>query len=211
MDAQIISLANQKGGTAKTTTCVYLGVGLAQAGKKVLLVDADAQGSLTLSLGWEPDELKISLNDMMIKSIQDNPVSYGEGMLHHEEGVDLLPANIDLAGMEMTLVNVMSRETVLAQVIEPYKKEYDYVLIDCSPSLSQAQRLKKFSQEGKLTRESMAAIMSEEKKSDLDKVTLRSDTLRRYFPDSYTPKQMEQTIIKLLDMWQKQRQKKQER
>ena len=80
-----------------------------------------------------------------------------------------------------------------------------------TPSLSQAQRLKKFSQEGKLTEEAMSAIMSEEKKSDMDKVTLRSDTLRRYFPKSYTPKQMEQTIIRLLDVWQKQRQKNQER
>ena len=80
-----------------------------------------------------------------------------------------------------------------------------------TPSLSQAQRLKKFSQEGRLTEEAMSAIMSEEKKSDMDKVTLRSDTLRRYFPKSYTPKQMEQTIIKLMDVWQKQRQKNQER
>ena len=80
-----------------------------------------------------------------------------------------------------------------------------------TPSLSQAQRLKKFSQEGKLTEEAMSAIMSEEKKSEMDKVTLRSDTLRRYFPKSYTPKQMEQTIIRLLDVWQKQRQKNQER
>lgn len=80
-----------------------------------------------------------------------------------------------------------------------------------TPSLSQAQRLKKFSQEGRLTEEAMSAIMGEEKKSDMDKVTLRSDTLRRYFPKSYTPKQMEQTIIKLLDVWQKQRQKNQER
>ena len=80
-----------------------------------------------------------------------------------------------------------------------------------TPSLSQAQRLKKFSQEGRLTEEAMSAIMSEEKKSDMDKVTLRSDTLRKYFPKSYTPKQMEQTIIKLLDVWQKQRQKNQER
>lgn len=80
-----------------------------------------------------------------------------------------------------------------------------------TPSLSQAQRLKKFSQEGRLTEEAMSAIMSEEKKGDMDKVTLRSDTLRRYFPKSYTPKQMEQTIIKLLDVWQKQRQKNQER
>ena len=80
-----------------------------------------------------------------------------------------------------------------------------------TPSLSQAQRLKKFSQEGKLTEEAMSAIMSEEKKSEMDKVTIRSDTLHKYFPKSYTPKQMEQTIIRLLDVWQKQRQKNQER
>ena len=83
----------------KTTTCANLGIGLAQAGRKVLLVDADAQGSLTLSLGWEPDELPITLYDLMIKAIQDRPVTHGEGMLHHEEGVDLLPANIELAGI----------------------------------------------------------------------------------------------------------------
>lgn len=135
MDAHVISLANQKGGTAKTTTCANLGIGLAQAGRKVLLVDADAQGSLTLSLGWEPDELPITLYDLMIKAIQDRPVTHGEGMLHHEEGVDLLPANIELAGMEMALVSVMYHETILKQVLEPYKHEYDYILIDCAPSL----------------------------------------------------------------------------
>ena len=135
MDAHVISLANQKGGTAKTTTCANLGIGLAQAGRKVLLVDADAQGSLTLSLGWEPDELPITLNDLMIKVIQDRPVTHGEGMLHHEEGVDLLPANIELAGMEMSLISVMYHETILKQVLEPYKHEYDYILIDCAPSL----------------------------------------------------------------------------
>ena len=135
MDAHVISLANQKGGTAKTTTCANLGIGLAQAGRKVLLVDADAQGSLTLSLGWEPDELPITLYDLMIKAIQDRPVPHGEGMLHHEEGVDLLPANIELAGMEMSLISVMYHETILKQVIEPYKHEYDYILIDCAPSL----------------------------------------------------------------------------
>ena len=113
MDAHVISLANQKGGTAQTTTCANLGIGLAQAGRKVLLVDADAQGSLTLSLGWEPDELPITLYDLMIKAIQDKSVTHGEGMLHHEEGVDLLPANIELAGMEMSLISVMYHETIL--------------------------------------------------------------------------------------------------
>lgn len=101
----------------------------------MLLVDADAQGSLILSLGWEPDELPITLYDLMIKAIQDRPVTHGEGMLYHEEGVDLLPANIELAGMEMSLVSVMYHETILKQVLEPYKHEYDYILIDCAPSL----------------------------------------------------------------------------
>ena len=226
MDAHVISLANQKGGTAKTTTCANLGIGLAQAGRKVLLVDADAQGSLTLSLGWEPDELPITLYDLMIKAIQDRPVIHGEGMLHHEEGVDLLPANIELAGMEMSLVSVMYHETMVderklafnpAVEVSYLKRDEQRMLLEAmdaeqtTPSLSQAQWLKKFSQEGRLTEEAMSAIMSEEKKSDMDKVTLRSDTLRRYFPKSYTPKQMEQTIIKLLDVWQKQRQKNQER
>ena len=128
MDAHVISLANQKGGTAKTTTCANLGIGLAQAGRKVLLVDADAQGSLTLSLGWEPDELPITLYDLMIKAIQDKSVTHGEGMLHHEEGVDLLPANIELAGME-------HRERVMTQMLENAKDDFDYIFIDCPPSL----------------------------------------------------------------------------
>ena len=94
MDAHVISLANQKGGTAKTTTCANLGIGLAQAGRKVLLVDADAQGSLTLSLGWEPDELPITLSALMIKAKQDKSVTHGEGMLHHEEGwISCLPTS----------------------------------------------------------------------------------------------------------------------
>ena len=101
----------------------------------MLLVDADAQGSLTLSLGWEPDELPITLYDLMIKAIQDSPVTHGEGMLHHEEGVDLLPANIELAGLVVSLVNTMNREKMLKQVLESAKREYDYILIDCTPSL----------------------------------------------------------------------------
>ena len=80
-----------------------------------------------------------------------------------------------------------------------------------TPSLSQAQRMKKFSQEGKLTEDVILAIMSEEKKSDLDKVTFTSDTLRKYFPKSYTPQRMQETIIKLLEQWQRKRQQQQNR
>lgn len=140
MKTTITALCNQKGGVGKTTSCLNLGVGLAQEGKKVLLVDCDPQGSLTVSTGCaQPD------------SLQD------------------------------------------------------------TPSLSQAQRLKKFSQQKMLSLDVMRAIMSEEKKTDLDRVTLKNETLRRYFPKSYTPKQMEDTIIKLLEGWYKKRQLSQER
>lgn len=140
MKTTITALCNQKGGVGKTTSCLNLGVGLAQEGKKVLLVDCDPQGSLTISTGCaQPD------------SLQD------------------------------------------------------------TPSLSQAQRLKKFSQQKMLSLDVMRAVMSEEKKTDLDRVTLKNETLRRYFPKSYTPKQMEDTIIKLLEGWYKKRQLSQER
>ena len=140
MKTTITALCNQKGGVGKTTSCLNLGVGLAQEGKKVLLVDCDPQGGLTISTGCaQPD------------SLQD------------------------------------------------------------TPSLSQAQRLKKFSQQKMLSLDVMRAVMSEEKKTDLDRVTLKNETLRRYFPKSYTPKQMEDTIIKLLEGWYKKRQLLQER
>lgn len=133
---KVIALANQKGGVGKTTTTVNLGIGLARRGKKVLLIDADAQGNLTDSLGWhEPDNQETTLATMMGKIIMDEPISPMEGILHHEEGVDLLPANIELSAMEVSLVNTMSRETILRNYVDEIKKDYDYVLIDCMPSL----------------------------------------------------------------------------
>lgn len=133
---KIIAVANQKGGVGKTTTCVNLGIGLVREGKRVLLVEADAQGSMAVSLGiQEPDELDVTLVNLMEKIINDEDVEPGEGILHHEEGIDFIPANIELAGLEASLVNVMSREQVMRLYLDGIRDSYDYILIDCMPSL----------------------------------------------------------------------------
>lgn len=133
---KVISIVNQKGGCSKTTSAVNIGIGLANAGKKVVLIDADAQGSLTASLGFQkPDELKVTLATIMAKTINEEEIDLSKVILHHEEGVDLVPGNIELSGLEVQLSNVLSRELILKEFVDSLRDSYDYILIDCAPSL----------------------------------------------------------------------------
>ena len=134
--AKVIAVANQKGGCSKTSVVANLSIGLAMAGKKVCVIDADPQGSLTASLGYqEPDDIRYTLATIMMKVINEEEIDPMEGILHHEEGVDLVPANIELSGLEVSLANTMSRELILKEYVEQLRDQYEYILIDCMPSL----------------------------------------------------------------------------
>ena len=135
-NCKVIAVTNQKGGVGKTTTAVNLGAALVKNNKNILLIDADPQGSLTVSLGVRnPDSLDVSLATVMQDVIEDRPFLKGDGIIRHAEGMDLMPSNIELSGLETALFNVMSRESILKNYVNKVKGDYDYVLIDCMPSL----------------------------------------------------------------------------
>jgi len=134
---KVYAIASQKGGVGKTTTAINLGVELAREGLRVLVIDGDAQGSATASLGYpNPDSLKETLPTVLERIISDESFDKTMGILHHEEGIDLLPCNIELSGIECTLVNAFCRETILSKYINTISEDYDYIVIDCMPSLS---------------------------------------------------------------------------
>ena len=133
---KVISICNQKGGVSKTTTTANLGVGLVRAGKKVLVIDADPQGNLSQSLGIEnPDELEIALPNIMEQIMTGEEVDVTQGIVHHKEGLDLMPCNIDLSAVDVSLVHVLSREFIMKTYVDSMREFYDYILIDCMPSL----------------------------------------------------------------------------
>ncbi|MCM1182820.1 MAG: AAA family ATPase [Roseburia sp.] len=135
--SRIIAIANQKGGVGKTTTTINLGVGLSKTGKKVCLIDLDPQGNTTQGLGYNPDDIEVTISTIFDRVISRDYIFGSDyGVLHHKEGIDVVPSNIELSAMEMKLISIyIGREKILSTYLEMIKQQYDYILIDCKPSL----------------------------------------------------------------------------
>ena len=134
---KVIAIANQKGGVGKTSTTVNLGAGLVRQGYDVLLIDLDSQANLTMALGYQnPDDMEFTVSNVLHKAVQEEQIDPTEGILTTPEGIDLMPSNIQLSGYEISLINEYGREVMLKQYIDAVRLNYDYILIDCAPSLS---------------------------------------------------------------------------
>ena len=134
---KVIAIANQKGGVGKTSTTVNLGAGLVRQGYDVLLIDLDSQANLTMALGYQnPDDMEFTISNVLHKAVQEKQIDPEEGILTTTEGIDLMPANVQLSGLEISLINEYGRENMLKQYIDEVRLNYDYILIDCAPSLS---------------------------------------------------------------------------